>query len=677
MTWFCWFLLTLGPAAAMAVLGVRTLRGSVDARADFREISEFLHWLAPGLTILAGRLLALRTDLPTGRISLLCLSAYTAFLLAGYAFESAWLRRHSEDRVPLRTRIRLLAYDLTPAVGLGVAILGQSFLWNGDSFAPSIELYIWVGMAMYAARCAANRIIGRFGKFERLAPCELFSRIREIGSEAKVRIERVHILRGSPYNWVGALSFGPKSIALSEALVEQFSKPEVDSVVAHEVGHSGDRRYWVLYQVLHYGGLLIILAAGALLQRKTSSEAAHTAIWLMLFVAPPLLHRVYTRFSERVADRVMLRLSDPRAVISSHYKLALLNNYPTDRPVWARMLSTHPQLSESARLAADRLGITPREMDAVRREAEADLRDAVEPRYEVAYHSEAERQPLRRRKPNAWLAALSFIVGIVFFAGCIALGGLSTGDNLVFAAFAVLGAVGCASSIIVPKVFWERRHGRALRRQVAETLAEIHGREAIGSLLLVDAAFEEDLDDGAWQGAVVGVRDGDLLALGETRKLGVPVEQVEQVRRWANQNKIGAESQMVATCYRIDGVRQWLMLRPLGRPQRNEPLNIRQLQKAITQMLTDAGASLVPEPRLTRATVVQWAWRAPVAAAVLAGVCWATYWVNKATGLEKMIGSVPVVLLGVALLTPLLAWVADKRETDDEAEAKADQPDAQ
>ncbi len=211
-------------------------------------------------------------------------------------------------------------------------------------------LFVWIAPVLLAPI---------FNKFE---PLPEGSRARgdvlELGDRAEVEIGEVYRIdasrRVTSLNaYVGGL--GPtKRVVLYDNLLDDAARPELRSVVAHELGHVAhdDVPRGIVYVAIvsPFGLLFARELALAILRRRgvdPGSAAAIPAYFLALALTGFVLGIPGNQLSRQVeasADEFALELTDdPQALIDVQTRLARTNVSDPDPPGWTHfLLGTHP-----------------------------------------------------------------------------------------------------------------------------------------------------------------------------------------------------------------------------------------------------------------------------------------------------------------------------------------------
>ncbi len=212
-----------------------------------------------------------------------------------------------------------------------------------------------------------------FNRFEPLPESsELRSEVLELGRRGGVEIGEVYSVDAS--RRVTSLNayvdgIGPtKRVVLYDNLVEEADRPELESVVAHElahVAHDDIPRGIAFVAIVAPLGLLFVRELGGALAARggfaASSPAAVPAYLLAIFAATLILNVPGNQLSRKVeasADHFALELTDdPQALVDLQLRLARTNLSDPDPPELLQVLfGTHPTKVEriGAALAFER-----------------------------------------------------------------------------------------------------------------------------------------------------------------------------------------------------------------------------------------------------------------------------------------------------------------------------------
>jgi STE24 endopeptidase len=206
----------------------------------------------------------------------------------------------------------------------------------------------------------------RFGRLQllpedrHLLEClvELRAEVVELGRRADVEVANVYRVdasrRSTAFNaYVAGL--GPtKRVVLYDTLIDGTEKPELRSVVAHELGHvaHSDIPRGILFAALVTPlGLLLVRELSGALARRAGAEPGSAAAVPALFLAIGLITfavnvpaNQLSREVEASADAFALRITgDPDGLLDLQVRLAEQNLSDVDPPGWAvALFGTHP-----------------------------------------------------------------------------------------------------------------------------------------------------------------------------------------------------------------------------------------------------------------------------------------------------------------------------------------------
>jgi Zn-dependent protease with chaperone function len=145
--------------------------------------------------------------------------------------------------------------------------------------------------------------------------------------------------------------FGSKRIVVGDTLLEHFAEPEIEFVVAHELGHFVSRDVWRGVGIGTAAAAAVFIGAKLIAERGPSLASAaglgrlfFAASLLGLAIGPPMAAFMRTR--EAAADRFALAATrDAQAGIDAFVRLRARNLAEDEQPRWMELLfSSHPSL---------------------------------------------------------------------------------------------------------------------------------------------------------------------------------------------------------------------------------------------------------------------------------------------------------------------------------------------
>jgi len=288
-----------------AALVVFTLGGLVQWLSD-----AWGRWLEPG-SILHGSALLL------GILLLQALIGLPTTVYRTFGIES----RFGFNRMTLRLFVADLARHAAVALVLGAPLL-VAVLWLMGKMGEYWWLYVWLLWTAYSLvlmMVYPALIMPLFNKFTPITEGELAARVARLLERTGFRSSGLYLMDGSKRSSHGNAFFtgfgAAKRIVLFDTLVSRLQPPEVEAVLAHELGH---------YRLHHIAKSMALSAAvsfgvlwmlGQLIGHswfyeglgvRTATSAAALVLFLMvlpefLFFVQPLLSR-YSRKREYEAD---------------------------------------------------------------------------------------------------------------------------------------------------------------------------------------------------------------------------------------------------------------------------------------------------------------------------------------------------------------------------------------
>jgi len=211
-------------------------------------------------------------------------------------------------------------------------------------------------------------IVPLFYKYGRLEDKELESRVLKLAARFDMPVENVYSLNLSKTTKKANAAFmgigKTKRVVLSDTLINHFTHPEVEVVVAHELGHYKHRDVW---RLLGFGlaASLIAFAAGfwgmnalaAALSLNSPADVAGLPLLFLIFYVVNLclmpLMNGYSRRRERAADLFALKALETREIfISCMEKLGGQNLADPEPPRWYEwFFYDHPSIGKRVAMA--------------------------------------------------------------------------------------------------------------------------------------------------------------------------------------------------------------------------------------------------------------------------------------------------------------------------------------
>ena len=330
---------------ALVLLGV-TLGGGLQLLSDLWSSAFAPGSLAHGTALLLSLAVALAVlGLPLG--------LYRVFVLE---------QRFGFNRMTMRLFLSDLAKQALLAAALGVPLV-LAVLWLMGQMGERWWLYVWLlwmAFVVFVNMLAPTVILPLFNKLTPITEGEVSSRVKALLERCGFRARGVFLMDGSKRSSHGNAFFAgfgaAKRIVLFDTLVERLEPPEVEAVLAHELGH---------YKLHHIVKNLALSAAvslaglwllGQLIDQawlyqglgvSTPSTAAGLALFLLvapefLFFLDPLTSR-YSRKHEFEADAYATAHADRAELERALVKLYRDNAATlTPDPLHSAFYDSHP-----------------------------------------------------------------------------------------------------------------------------------------------------------------------------------------------------------------------------------------------------------------------------------------------------------------------------------------------
>jgi STE24 endopeptidase len=305
-------------------------------------------------------------------------AAYTALVYAGYTLVTSPLSWYGGFVLPhrygLSTQDRASwIEDEMKSLFLGLVLgvpVAEVIYWLLRAFPGT--WWVWAAaflilFAVLLGHLAPVLIMPLFYKFRPLDDPQLVDRIRALAEKANTRIVGVYTINLSKRTTAGnAMVVGlgaAKRIALGDTLYADYSPQEIETIIAHELGHQvhHDLELGIIVQsLLFLGGMYL---ANLFLNWGVSHFGFQgpgdvaampllvLAIGLFSFVTMPLING-YSRWRETLADRFAVRTTrNPLAFARAMIRLANQNLSEADPPRWVVwLLYSHPPVKERVKV---------------------------------------------------------------------------------------------------------------------------------------------------------------------------------------------------------------------------------------------------------------------------------------------------------------------------------------
>ncbi len=340
------------------VLVVALFSGIVPAGFDW-----FVRVVGPGVWSMAGFLLVVAMALAALTLPIEWMARFR--VEAGFGFNTSTQGTWWLDAA----KRALLAVGLGyPVLALILAIVG----WAGSSW------WLWAWAAIMAVQLlvtvlAPFVILPLFNTLTPLPAGSLSDRLTKLADRTRFTARSIQVMDGSRrsrHSNAFFTGFGRlRRIVLFDTLIEQMEDPEIEAVLAHEIGHAKRRHVPKMLAASALGSAAALRAAAWAAARPefveafgfspapaTSYSASAVAPVLLLFgllggaVAfwfSPLTNRLLRRYEYQADAFALEAIGEPEPMISALRRLARENlSNLTPHPMFSRWHYSHPVLLE-------------------------------------------------------------------------------------------------------------------------------------------------------------------------------------------------------------------------------------------------------------------------------------------------------------------------------------------
>jgi STE24 endopeptidase len=334
--------LFVGAAALLAL----TLGGLLQAISDWWSRALEPGGLWHGVALVASVVLLLSAlELPA--------SLYRTFVIEA---------RFGFNRMTPAMFIADLAKSALLAAALGIPLL-VLVLWLMAAMGERWWLYVWLawaGFNLLMLFAYPTLIAPLFNKFRALDDPALAGRIERLLARCGFRSSGLYVMDGSKRSSHGNAYFtgfgGAKRIVLFDTLLARLAPPEVEAVLAHELGHYRKHHVWKRIALLFGASLALLWVLGRLIGEPwfyagLGVAAPGTAAALLLFVLalPPFaffvqpLSSLYSRRHEFEADAYAAAHASAAELVRALVKLYQDNAATlTPDPLHSAFYDSHP-----------------------------------------------------------------------------------------------------------------------------------------------------------------------------------------------------------------------------------------------------------------------------------------------------------------------------------------------
>ncbi|HSL54252.1 MAG TPA: M48 family metalloprotease [Pyrinomonadaceae bacterium] len=424
-------------------------------------------------------------------------------------------------------------------------VVRQAVIANAISLIPMF--LVIVGMYAFSRsprQAALYAIIGYIGfillsqnmgrllgsRLHALTSGDLRDRIFDLAHRAGVQLQQVYVLPETSAQLSNAFARSDNSVMITNSLLKNLSRREVDGIMAHEIGH---------LQAKHPQGsgtimvVAIVVAnlAGTFITKLLNLENATPLVFAGAIGVAQLVVFFRSRRNERQADAIGISLTgDPEAFISGLARLSRLNLMPLHSGGWGESLDTHPGTMGRFREIATAHGIPESRLQELVTNVEtpADRYPPIDDEVDTTVFSTEFKNKYRLRVTLLVLAVL--LLSPVPFAVALARDGVSPLRMLGLAIAGLIWSFLISMVVRDRLTFWGYSSvGRRLRMKLDKRGLVDLARH--GTLVGLAPAAESRKYEGYpfWDVGVLWLTKEKLYYIGEQCEFALEREQVSEV----------------------------------------------------------------------------------------------------------------------------------------------------
>ena len=254
------------------------------------------------------------------------------------------------------------------AISAPLVLILYALIWN---FERSWWILGWAGYAVFSlvlGKLFPVLIVPLFYKYSPITDQVLKQKIESLAKRFNLAIQNVYSLNLSKTTKKANAAFTglgkTKRVILGDTLLNSFTHDEIESVLAHELGHYKNKDIWkqfgfgVAFSFVGFWLAFRMLGASAEAFGYGGAEDIRSfpllcLIFYMFSLIMSPLGNAFSRFAERKADQFALEtMQDPKPFISAMRKLSDLNLAdPNPHPLIEFFLYDHPAIAKRIQMA--------------------------------------------------------------------------------------------------------------------------------------------------------------------------------------------------------------------------------------------------------------------------------------------------------------------------------------
>ena len=397
------------------------------------------------------------------------------------------------------------------------------------SDSPRLAVCLFV-FAIVAGQITRRRLARAYGmELHALTAGDLRDRAFSIAQKARAKLNQLYVLPAEQIRMANAFAHAANNIFLTDYLVKNLSKREVDAILGHETTHLQKKHIrsrilvWLFWVV---GMALVGIWFG---DKLPSSFPAGPAIYAFLLLAI----FVVSRSNEFAADAGAFKLTgDAEAIITAFARLSRLNTMPLHWGKADEQMLTHPSTMRRIKRIAKLGGISEARIPDLVNQAATPPADVylIPPTALPAGKVFSTRFKSRISSSISWIIVLTTVLIPVLIAQ-IVLWTHASGSNLAIAlltGLAITIAVQSIFSNILPFMGMQKLESH-LREKLRREAAPPQLSSGLFVSLSPDSRPRIYEGNWAWDAGFLSMSESSLFYCGEESRFALPRQRIMRI----------------------------------------------------------------------------------------------------------------------------------------------------
>lgn len=430
------------------------------------------------------------------------------------------------DWSPREVVRRAVIANVISLIPMFLVIVGLSMFVRSPRQAALFVVIGYVGFILLSQN--VGRLLG--SRLHALTSGDLRDRIFDLAQRAGVKLQQVYVLPETSAQLSNAFARSDNSVMITNSLIKNLSRREVDAIMAHEIGHLQARHPQTAGAFMTIAIIVANLVA-TFIYKITYLTSALPVVFACAIGVAYLVTFFRSRRNERQADAIGISLTgDPEAFISGLAKLSRLNLMPMHGGGWGKSLDTHPGTMDRFQEIAKAHGIAESCLQELVTNAEPPPEKylPIDDEVDATVFSTELKNKYRIR--FAFVALIALIISPAPFAWALARDGVSFYGALALAVEGLVWSFGISLLLRNRIAFWGYQSvGRRLRAKFDKRGLTDVARN--GSLVGLAPAAESRKYEGYsfWDAGVLWLTKEKLYYIGEQCEFAIEREQVSDV----------------------------------------------------------------------------------------------------------------------------------------------------